>query len=172
MEVEFFYWINSCKSSNKNFRGQFLEVCVPSLVWNETRQNGTGGHYPNCWDHDETTYVWSCCLGKFWKNWGRDGTTHYFQYPTRKFQSSTEFWEFWELNCKILNLGIPVSFSGLRQDMKWPVLNERDLDGTENGWSRLLGKGNFSDFFEKNLVPGKCHLGTHTFSIFYLSEEV
>ena len=24
-----------------------LEVCVPGLIWNETGQDGTGGHFPN-----------------------------------------------------------------------------------------------------------------------------
>ena len=46
---------------------------------------------------------------------------HYFQYPTRKFPSSTEFREFRELKYKISISGIPVSFSGLSRDGKWPV---------------------------------------------------
>ena len=37
-----------------------FEVCVPKLVWNKTRQDETGGHFPNCRDRDETTYVRSC----------------------------------------------------------------------------------------------------------------
>ena len=46
------------------------------------------------------------------------------------FPSSTEFRE-WKY--KIYNSRIPVSFSGLRQDEKWPVLNRRVLDGTGSG---------------------------------------
>ena len=50
---------------------QTVEVCIPELVWNETRQDETGGHWPNCRDRDETTYVWSCHLGQFRKNMGK-----------------------------------------------------------------------------------------------------
>ena len=39
---------------------------------------------------------------------------YYFQYPTRKFRSSTGFWEIQELKYKISNLGIPVLFLGPR----------------------------------------------------------
>ena len=41
---------------------------------------------------------------------------YYFQYQTRKFPTSTEFKEFWELKYKISNSGIPVSFLGLIRD--------------------------------------------------------
>ena len=54
-----------------------IEVCIPCLVLVGTRLDGTGGHFPNCRDLDETTYFWSCCSGKFGKNWERDGTTQY-----------------------------------------------------------------------------------------------
>ena len=87
---------------------------------------------------------------------------YYFQYPTRKFLNSTKFWEFWELKYKIFNSGIPVSFSGLRRDGKWPVLNGRELDGMGSGWSQVLRMENFPDFFKKNPVPGKGHSGSKT----------
>ena len=93
---------------------------------------------------------------------------YYFQYPTRKFPSSTEFQEFWELKYKISNSGSPVSFLGQRRDGKWPVLNGQELDGTGSGLSRVLGTGNFPDFFGKNLVPGKWYSGMQTSTIYLL----
>ena len=74
---------------------------------------------------------------------------YYFQYPTRKFLSSTEFSEYREFQYKISNSGIPNSFLGLRRDGKWPVLNGQELDGTGSGWSWVLRMGNFPDFLEK-----------------------
>ena len=73
-----------------------------------------------------------------------------------------------EKQYKIFNLGIPISFSGLRQDGKWPVLNGRELDGTGSGWSQVLETENFLDFFEKNPVPEKWYLGTQTSKIIKL----
>ena len=49
-----------------------LEVCVPELVWNETRQDRTGNHFSNWRYRDKTNFFWSSCLGKFRKI--RDGT--------------------------------------------------------------------------------------------------
>ena len=46
-----------------------LEVCVPSLFF-ETRQDETGGHFPNCRDRDKTTFVWFCCSGKIREKFG------------------------------------------------------------------------------------------------------
>ena len=34
-----------------------VEVCVPKLVLNETRQDETGGQFPNLWDRDKTTVI-------------------------------------------------------------------------------------------------------------------
>ena len=50
---------------------------------------------------------------------GRDYSI--FQYPTGNFPSSTEFWEFFPKFSEISNLGIPVSFLGLRRDGNLPV---------------------------------------------------
>ena len=87
---------------------------------------------------------------------------YYFQYPTRKFPSSTEFRE---LKYEISNSGTPVSFLGLRRDRKWPVLNGRELHGTGSGWYWVLGSGNFPDFFGKNLFPWKWHSGKQNSSL-------
>ena len=51
------------------------------------------------------------------------------------------------------NLGIPVSFLGLRRDGKWPVLNGQELYGTGSVWSWVLGMENFLDFPGKNWYP-------------------
>ena len=48
-----------------------------------------------------------------------------------------------------LNSRIPISFSGLRWDGKWVVLNARELDGTGSGWSLMLRTENFPIFGEK-----------------------
>ena len=40
------------------------EVCVPELVLNKTRQDETGGHFPNWQDQDNSTFFWSPCLVK------------------------------------------------------------------------------------------------------------
>ena len=87
---------------------------------------------------------------------------YYFQYPTRKFPSSAEFREFWELKYKISNSGIPVSFLGLRREGKWPVPNGGTETEPGRGCSRKLGMANFSDFSGKNPVPWKWHSGTQT----------
>ena len=85
-----------------------------------------------------------------------------FQYPTGNFLSSTEFREFFPNFPKISNLGIPVSFLGLRRDGNWPVPNGRTETGPGRGCSQMLGTGNFPDFSMKFPVPGKWHLGTQT----------
>ena len=42
-----------------------VEVCVPELILNETRQDQTGGQFPNWRDRYKTTItLWSRCLGK------------------------------------------------------------------------------------------------------------
>ena len=53
-----------------------LEVCVPELVSNGTRQDETGRQFLNWRDRDKTTSLWSRCSGKFGKNLGKiqDGT--------------------------------------------------------------------------------------------------
>ena len=63
---------------------------------------------------------------------------YYFQYPTRKFPSSTELWEFWELKYKISNSEIHVSFLGLRQNVKKPVPNDGTESGPGKGCSRMF----------------------------------
>ena len=50
-----------------------------------------------------------------------------------------------------INLGIPVSFLGLRQDGKWASLEWWELDGTGSGPVLKAGISRF--FQEKNLVP-------------------
>ena len=53
-----------------------VEVCVPELVLNETRQDETGTHFPNWRYRDETNVFWSRHSRKFRKNPGnkRDET--------------------------------------------------------------------------------------------------
>ena len=53
-----------------------LEVCVPELVLNETRQDETGTHFRNWRYRDKTTVFWSRHSRKLGKNPGnkRDGT--------------------------------------------------------------------------------------------------
>ena len=87
-----------------------------------------------------------------------------FQYPTRKFPGSTEFWEFWELKHKIFNSRIPVSFLGLRQNivasLEWVGI------GWERKWLVLSAwDGKFPRFFEKIPVPGKWHSGKQISSL-------
>ena len=54
---------------------QELEVCVPELISNGTRQDETGRQFPNWRDRDKTTSLWSRCSEKFGKKSGkiRDG---------------------------------------------------------------------------------------------------
>ena len=56
---------------NVSFRKNKLEVCVPELILNKTRQDETGNHFPNWRDPDKTTSLWSRCLGKSGKNLGK-----------------------------------------------------------------------------------------------------
>ena len=53
-------------------------------------------------------------------------------------------------------------FPDLKQAGKKPVPNAGTKLGPERGCSQMLGTGNFPEFFGKNLVPGKWHLGTQT----------
>ena len=53
-------------------------------------------------------------------------------------------------------------FPNLKQAGKKPVLNAGTELGPGRGCSRMLGTGNFPDFFGKNLVAGKWHSGTQT----------
>ena len=79
---------------------------------------------------------------------------YYFQYPTRKFQSSIKFWEFRELKYKISNSGIPVSFLGLRRDGNWPVLNDGTELGPGRGCSQTFKPILFPFFYGKYTVLG------------------
>ena len=44
------------------------------LNTNETRQDGTEGHFLNWQDCDNTTFFWSRCLGKSGKKWENNGS--------------------------------------------------------------------------------------------------
>ena len=50
--------------------GHQLEVCITELVLNKTRQDETGGQFPNWLDRDKTTSLWSRGLGKSKNNPG------------------------------------------------------------------------------------------------------
>ena len=91
---------------------------------------------------------------------------YYFQYPTRKFSTSTEFKEFRELKYKISNSGIPVSFLGLRRDGTWTVLNGCELDGTGSGLVLNARDGNFPEFSGKKVATPKTRPGTQTSKTF------
>ena len=56
----------------------------------------------------------------------------------------------------------PRMFPDLKQDRKNPVLNAGTESGPGRGCSRMLGMGNFPDFWGKNLVLGKWHSGMQT----------
>ena len=43
--------------------GFHIKVWIPGLILFETRQDKTGGNFPNWQDCDKTTCVWSCCSG-------------------------------------------------------------------------------------------------------------
>ena len=64
-----------------------LEVCIPELLLNETRQDGTRGHFPNWGDHDKLLVNIPEKTGKKW-----DGTG--LLVPIRKFLISTELQDF------------------------------------------------------------------------------
>ena len=60
------------KSGTKNFTHLYaVEVCVPELVSNETRQDETGHHFPNWRYREKTTFFWSRCSRKSGKNLGK-----------------------------------------------------------------------------------------------------
>ena len=56
--------------------GAVLEVCIPELLLNESRQDKAGEQFPNWWYRDKTTFVRSRRSGKSGKNLGNkwDGT--------------------------------------------------------------------------------------------------
>ena len=58
------------------YYSSYIEVCVPELVLNETRQDETGHHFPNWRYWENTTFFWSRCSIKSGKNPGnkRDET--------------------------------------------------------------------------------------------------
>ena len=53
----------------------YLEVCVPELVLNKTRRDGTGGHFPYWRDRDNTQIFWSRCSGTSGKKLEKTGKT-------------------------------------------------------------------------------------------------
>ena len=89
-----------------------VEVCVPGLVWNETRQDETGGHF---WIAKTVTRLLMSGLvaqensGKIWEKFrmGRD-----YSVPLRKFLNGLEmnknpslflkFGTWQEISCKVL----------------------------------------------------------------------
>ena len=80
------------------------------------------------WSGIQMTCKMACKMSKIWT----ENVKHFtdatkvillFSVPKRKFPSSSEFREFRELKYQISNSGIPVSFSGLSRDGKWPVPN-------------------------------------------------
>ena len=58
-----------------------LEVCIPGLVLNETRQDGTGGHFLNWRDHDSTEFFWSCFSGTSGKKMGKNEMRRDYSIP-------------------------------------------------------------------------------------------
>ena len=54
-------------------------------------------------------------------------------------------------------------FPDLKQAGKKPILYAGTESGPLTSSSRMLGTGNFPDFFRKNLVPGKCHSVMQTY---------
>ena len=50
----------------------------------------------------------------------------------------------------------------LKQAGKKPVLNAGTKSGPGRGCSRMLGRGNFLDFYGKYPFSGKCHSGMQT----------
>ena len=59
-------------------------------------------------------------------------------------------------------MGIPECFPTLNETGKQPVPNAGTKSGPGRGCSRMLGTGNFPNFFGKYPVPGKWHSGTQT----------
>ena len=64
--------------------------------------------------------------------------------------------------CYWANLGV---FLGLRRDGKKPVPKAGTESGPGRGCYWMLGTLLFSDFYGKNLVPGKWHSGVQTSSV-------
>ena len=60
---------NLCKLRELKLSINTTEVCVPKLVWNETRQDEIGGHFPNWRDHDNAQQkgTWRESLEEFQK---------------------------------------------------------------------------------------------------------
>ena len=63
---------------------------------------------------------------------------------------------------------IPKCFPTLNKTGKQPVLNTGTESGPGIGCSRMLGTGNFPDFFGKNPVPGIWHSGTQTSRMYHV----
>ena len=88
-----------------------IEVCVPELVLNETRQDETGPHFPNWRYRDESTFFGPIT----WENLGKireiNRTRRDFSIPLGKFSNSTEFWDF----------SRKTSINSTTQDFSWSV---------------------------------------------------
>ena len=107
--------------------GLLIDVCVPELVSNDTRQDETGRQFPNWRDRDKITSLRSRCSGKFGKNLGRDGT---IQYHSGKVLNGLEITEF-SRNFKFGNSGFIFGTE-----------TGRDETGPGRGCSQMLGTGN------------------------------
>ena len=66
------YWFTTPRwgSSDSVLSWCVVEVCVPELVLNETRQDETGHPFPNWQYREMTTFFWSRCSRKSGKNPG------------------------------------------------------------------------------------------------------
>ena len=71
-----------------------LEVCVPELVLNETRQDETGGQFPNWPDQDKTSFSGPFAQENLGKIWEINMTGLDYSVPPGKVLSSTEFQDF------------------------------------------------------------------------------
>ena len=102
--------------------GFYLEVCVPELVLDETRQEETGHHFPNWWYREKTNLFWSRCSRKSRKNLGnkRDRTgllctirKSLKQYrilrlfPKNLFKNGTRREKYWQV-LNLINKSVPV----------------------------------------------------------------
>ena len=118
-----------------------IEVCIPELVLNETRQDKTGPHFPNCWYRDKTTVFWSRHSRKSGKN------------PGNKLIFIREVF------------GNSLMFPDLKRDLETASPECRYWVGTGKRMFSNARDGKFPWLFGKNPVPGKWHSRLQTSSI-------
>ena len=159
-----------------------LEVCVPELVLNQTRQDETGPHFPNWRYLDETTFFWSRHSRKFGKNpgykWDKTGLLNtaresleqywilrlfpenlYKQYHLGLFLFGTVHIMCFIIKKNSFNLGSVREFPNVSRPKMRPGIRQSRMPVLCRDREEDVPKCSGREISWKFTVPRKCHSG-------------